>query len=330
MSEYAPAARPSVVVAPAPEALRPARPAWLEFLLRFSRNVFAVVGLFVIFGFIVVGIFGPWVAPYDYRAIVAPAEQAPSFQHLLGTDGLGRDQFSRMLHATRTALVVAPSVVIVALVLGMTLGLAAGYFRGWVDAVVMRLSDLLFAFPGTLFAILLASTLGPRMEALFKPFSWAKGFVRAGWPEFMVVVTALGLVGWAGLARLVRGQVLSVRETAFVEAARAIGVPSRQILLRHVLPNSLAPVIVAISMGLGGAILAESTFSFLGIGVQPPTPSWGSMIQQAVFQGYWRKAQAPWLVWAPGLAVAVLVFAFNFVGDGLNEALNPRGEQGKS
>ncbi|HBY99173.1 MAG: ABC transporter permease [Ardenticatenaceae bacterium] len=329
MTEFVPAARQGLVIAPAAETLRPPRPAWLEFWLRFSRNIFAVLGVVVIFGFLLVGIFGAWIAPYDYRAIVAPAEQAPDFQHLLGTDGLGRDQFSRMLNAARTALVVAPSVVIVALVLGMTLGLAAGYFRGWVDTVVMRLSDLLFAFPGTLFAILLASTLGPRVEALFKPLPWAKGFVRAGWPEFMVVVIALGLVGWAGLARLVRGQVLSVRETAFVEAARAVGVPDWKILLYHVLPNSLAPVVVAVSMGLGGAILAEATFSFLGIGVQPPTPSWGSMIQEGIFQGYWRKPEAPWLVWAPGLAVAVLVFAFNFVGDGLNEALNPRGERGK-
>lgn len=327
MAELAPAARPPKVIASAHKSMRAARPGWLEFWLRFSRNLFAVVGIFIILGFVLVGIFGPWVAPYDYRAIVAPAEQGPSFQHLLGTDGLGRDQFSRMLHAARTALVVAPSVVAVGLTMGMVLGLVAGYFGGWVDMLVMRISDLLFAFPGTLFAILLASTLGPRVEDLFAGFSWARGFVRAGWPEFLVVVFALGLVGWAGLARLVRGQVLAVRETAFVQAAHAIGVPTPRILFRHVLPNVVAPVIVAVSMGLGGAILAESTFSFLGIGVQPPTPSWGSMIQEAMSSGYWRRAQAPWLVWAPGLAVALLVFAFNFVGDGLNEALNPYGDR---
>jgi ABC-type dipeptide/oligopeptide/nickel transport system permease subunit len=305
------------------------RSPWVTFLLRFSRNIFAVLGVAIILGFIFIGLVGPLVAPYDYRAVVGPSESLPSLQHLLGTDRLGRDQFSRMLYAARTALVVAPLVVSVSLGLGVTLGLLSGYFGGWVDMLIMRLSDLIFAFPGLLFAILLAATLGPRIDEFFKPLVWARPFVRAGWPEFIVVVLALSTVGWAGMARLVRGQVLRLRELAYVEAARAIGASHWTILRRHILPNAIVPVIVAISMGLGGAILAESTLSFLGIGVQPPTPSWGQMIQQSMSEGYWRKAQAPTLVWAPGLAVAVLVFAFNFVGDGLNDALNPQNQQGK-
>ncbi|HYN88696.1 MAG TPA: ABC transporter permease, partial [Ardenticatenaceae bacterium] len=323
-------ARGPVLIAPPPGIARPARPAWLDFWLRFSRNFFAVLGLVMILGFIAVGLVGPFIAPYSYREqFIAPPEQSPSFQHLLGTDHLGRDQFSRMLHATRTALVVAPAVVVVALTLGLFLGLLAGFYGGWVDALIMRIGDLLFAIPGLLLPLLRASTIGPRFEEFFRQFRWARGLVQSGWPEFFVVVTALSLVGWAGLARLIRGQVLALRETAFVEAAEALGVPPRRILFRHILPNAIVPVVVAISMGLGGAILAESTLSFLGIGIQPPTPSFGAMIQEAMGLGYWRKAQAPWLVWAPGLVVAAMVFAFNFLGDGLNEALNPHRDRGK-
>ncbi|MDQ4075140.1 MAG: ABC transporter permease [Chloroflexota bacterium] len=292
------------------------------FWRRFSRNVLAVVGLVIIVIFVFVGVFAPWLAPYSYtEQDLANAEAPPSLEHPLGTDRLGRDQLSRLIWGARTAIIVAPAAVSIGLFLGLLLGSAAGFFGGWVDTMVMRTSDVLFAFPGLLFAILIAATVQPRIESWLLSYDSFRPFVHSGYAEFFVVIAALSIVGWPGLARLVRGQILSLREQAFVEAAYAIGVPPFRILTRHLLPNAITPVIVAISMGLGGAILAESTLSFFGIGIQPPTPSWGAMIF-GNFQ-YWRSASAPWLVWAPGLVVGILVFAFNFVGDGLNDALNP-------
>ncbi len=293
---------------------------WLAFWRRFSRNILAVVGLIVICIFVFVGLFASWLAPYSYtEQNLANAEAAPSLAHPLGTDRVGRDQFSRIIWGARTALIIAPATVVLGLALGLVLGSAAGYFGGWVDAVIMRISDVLFAFPGLLFAILIASAVQPRLEASLMQYEALKPLVRSGYAEFFVVVAALSMVGWPGLARLVRGQILSLREQPFVEAAHAIGVSPWGVLTRHLLPNALTPIVVSVSMGLGGAILAESTLSFFGIGIQPPTASWGAMIFSN-FE-FWRSLSAPWLVWAPGFVVGALVFAFNFVGDGLNEAL---------
>ncbi len=303
------------------QPLKPRRAPWLAFWRRFSRNVLAVGGLLIILVFVFVGLFASWLAPYSYtEQDLANVEASPSLAHPLGTDRLGRDQFSRLIWGARTAIIVAPATVAVGLVLGLLLGSAAGFFGGWVDTLVMRVSDVLFAFPGLLFAILIAATIQPRIEAWLLGYDALRPFVRSGYAEFFVVIMALSLVGWPGLARLIRGQILSLREQPFIEAAYAIGVPPWRILTRHLLPNALTPVVVSLSMGLGGAILAESTLSFFGIGIQPPTASWGAMIF-ANFS-YWRSGSAPWLVWAPGIVVGVLVFAFNFVGDGLNEALN--------
>jgi ABC-type dipeptide/oligopeptide/nickel transport system permease subunit len=216
---------------------------------------------------------------------------------------------------------VAPSATIVGLVLGLVFGSLAGYFGSWVDSLVMRVVDVLFAFPGMLFAILIAATIQPRIEAGLLQFEGLKSFVKAGYAEFLVVILALSFVGWAGMARLIRGQMLTLKEQQFIEAARAIGVRPWRIITRHLLPNAQAPIIVSVSMGLGGAILAETTLSFLGIGINPPTPSWGSMIFQNL--NFWRHPAAPVLLWFPGLIVASLIFAFNFIGDGLHEALNP-------
>ncbi|MGH2543753.1 MAG: ABC transporter permease [Ardenticatenaceae bacterium] len=301
----------------------PARPAPIAlFWRRFSRNVLAVFGLVVVALFVFVGLFAPWLAPYSYtEQDLGQTEAPPSLEHPLGTDRLGRDQFSRIIWGARTALIVAPTTVLLGFVLGLVLGSAAGFFGGWVDTVVMRVSDVLFAFPGLLFAMLLAATIQPRIETGLLQYEFLESFVRSGYAEFFVVVAALSMVGWPGLARLVRGQILSLREQPFIEAAHATGVPPWRILTHHLLPNAMTPVIVALSMGMGGAILAESTLSFFGIGIQPPTASWGAMIF-ANFS-FWRSLSAPWLVWAPGIVVGLLVLAFNFVGDGLNEALNP-------
>ncbi|MCB0076521.1 MAG: ABC transporter permease [Anaerolineales bacterium] len=294
--------------------------AWRRFWQRYRRNKFAVLGAVIVLLFVMVGLFAPWLAPYSYtEQELTNTQAAPSLAHPFGTDRLGRDQFSRLIWGARTALIVAPATVIVGLTLGLVLGSAAGFFGGWVDQLVMRVSDVLFAFPGLLFAILLAATVQPRIEGWLSQYEALKPFVRSGYAEFFVVIFALSMVGWPGLARLIRGQILALREQPFVEAAHAIGVPPWRILLRHLLPNALTPVIVSVSMGLGGAILAESTLSFFGIGIQPPTASWGAMIF-ANFS-FWRQPSALWLVWAPGLVVGSLVFAFNFIGDGLNEAL---------
>lgn len=300
----------------------PARSRWWEFWRRFARNPLAVVGLVIVLGMVFTGLFAPWLAPYDPTAVDYTAvEQMPSLRHPLGTDDHGRDQLSRIVWGARTAIIVAPTATIVGLVLGLFFGALAGYFGGWMDGAIMRLVDILFAFPGLLFAILIAATIQPRIEAWLLGFERLESFVKAGYAEFMVVILALGLVGWAGLARLLRGQILRLREEQFIEAARACGVPSSRIILRHLLPNAMAPIIVSLSMGLGGAILAETTLSFMGIGINPPTPSWGAMIYQNF--NFWRHPAAPMLLWFPGLVVASLVFAFNFVGDGLHEALNP-------
>jgi len=217
---------------------------------------------------------------------------------------------------------VAPSATFVGVALGLLMGALAGYFGGLVEAVIMRLADILFAFPGLLFALLVAATLQPGIEGWLKTIEPLQGFVKAGYAEFLVVIIALSAVGWPGMARLVRGQILSLKEEQFVEAARAIGASPWHIIRRHLLPNALPPIVVSVSMGMGGAILAEATLSFFGIGIRPPTPSWGSMIYDNY--SFWRHPAAPVLLWAPGLVVALLVFAFNFVGDGLNEALRPR------
>jgi len=306
--------------------IAPARSRWWDFWRRFAQNPLAVIGLIIVIAWVFTGLFAPWLAPYDpnqtnYNAV----EQLPSLLHPLGTDDHGRDQLSRIIWGARTALIVAPSATVVGVFLGLVLGAVAGYFGGWVDALVMRVADILFAFPGLLFAILIAATIQPRIEAWLKQFPSLKPMVKAGYAEFLVVILALSVVGWAGLARLVRGQILAVKEKEFVEAARAIGARPARIILRHILPNAIAPVIVSLSMGMGGAILAEATLSFLGIGINPPTPSWGAMIYQNF--NFWRHPMAPLLLWTPGLVVATLIFAFNFVGDGLHEALNPQLER---
>jgi len=275
---------------------------WSDAFDRLRRNKMAMLGLAVILLLVVLAMAGPALAPYGYneqRLIAGEVNRGPGWAHLLGTDDFGRDVFSRILYGARTALAVGVIVVGIELVIGLTVGSLAGYYGAWHDALFMRLTDIMFAFPGLLFAIMIVAVLGPGLTNVF---------------------VALGVVSWPGMARLVRGQVLSIRQRDYVEAARAVGGSARRIILVHVLPNSLGPIVVAASLGMGTAILAESSLSFIGIGVQAPAPSWGSMINEAMNE--WRTA--PHLVLAPGAVIAVVVFAFNFLGDGLNDALNPR------
>jgi peptide/nickel transport system permease protein len=295
------------------------RSQWGELWRRLRRNRPAVLGLIIAAFMYVTALFAPWLAPYGYdEQNLDAVEQPPSWAYPLGTDEVGRDLLSRIIWGTRSAAFVSITVILVNLALGVPLGTLAGYFHGWVDTLIMRLADVLFAFPGLLFVFFIAATIKPSILAWVK----AVGLIdlaRSGYVDYLVVIVALGLVGWPGLARLVRGQILSLKEQEFIVGARAIGASTWRIMFRHLLPNALPPLIVAISMGIGGIIISESTLSLLGIGLQPPNPSWGGMIYSNY--RYWRTR--PHLVIVPGLVLAAAVFAFNFLGDGLNEALNP-------
>jgi ABC-type dipeptide/oligopeptide/nickel transport system permease subunit len=299
------------------------RSQWGELWRRLRRNRPAVVGLIIAVLMYVTALFAPWLAPYGYdEQNLDAVEQPPSWAYPLGTDEVGRDLLSRIIWGTRSAAFVSITVTLVNLALGVPLGTLAGYFHGWVDTLIMRLADILFAFPGLLFVLFIAATIKPSIIAWVKAVGLTD-LARSGYVDYLVVIAALGLVGWPGLARLVRGQILSLKEQEFIVGAQAIGASIWRIMFRHLLPNALPPLIVAISMGIGGIILSESTLSLLGIGLQPPNPSWGAMIYSNY--RYWRTR--PHLVIVPGLVLAAVVFAFNFLGDGLNEALNPHLDQ---
>jgi ABC-type dipeptide/oligopeptide/nickel transport system permease subunit len=262
----------------------------------------------------ILAVLAPIVAPYPYYTQdLSQIRQAPSAQLLLGTDSVGRDVLSRILYGAGISLLVALVVELIELLIGVTLGTLAGYLGGKVDAVIMRITDIFFAFPDILMAILImaAVTIRSMGEASSQ---------QSAIKSLVYVFMALGIVGWPGMARLVRGQVLSLKERDFVQAARAIGASDFHIVIRHILPNTLSPIIVSLTVGVAGIIMAEATLSFLGIGIQPPYPSWGSMISDA--KSYLR--QQPWLVFAPAGALSLTVLAFNFLGDGLRDALDPK------
>jgi ABC-type dipeptide/oligopeptide/nickel transport system permease subunit len=219
----------------------------------------------------------------------------------MGTDIQGRDVWARLVYGARVSLAVGVISQGIALFLGVTLGLLAGFYGRWVDELVMRLADVTLAFPTLLLLIAMVAALQPSMPVVF---------------------ATIGVVGWAGMARLVRGQVLVVRQLEYVQAVRALGAVDRRILLRHVLPNVIAPVVIAATLGVAGAIMAEAALSFLGLGVQPPTPSWGSMIADG--RDLSQLREAPWTSLFPGLAIGAAVLGFNLLGDALRDALDPR------
>lgn len=301
---------------------RPRRTLWGDLWYRLRRNRPAMVGLVIIGLMYFTAVFAPQIAPYQYDKIdLENVRAAPSLEHLLGTDELGRDVFSRIVWAARSAAFVSVTVTVFGLILGIFFGVLSGYLGGWVDTLIMRLSDVLFAFPGLLFVFFIAATIKPGLEAWVKSIG-LRELARSGYLDYLVVIIALGLVGWPGLARLIRGQLLSLKKRDYVLAAQAIGVPTWRIMLRHLLPNAMPPVIVAVSGGVGGIILSEATLSFLGIGLQPPNPSWGAMLYQ--YYGYWRQPGLWPLLFIPAAVLVAIVLAFNFLGDGLNEALNPQ------
>ena len=265
----------------------------------------AVIGVSVVVLITGAALLAPLLAAHDPTRIdLAARLQGPSAAHWLGTDVQGRDVWARLVFGARVSLAVGVLSQSIALFLGVTLGLVAGYYGRWVDEVVMRLADVTLAFPTLLLLIAMVAALQPSMGVVF---------------------ATIGIVGWAGMARLVRGQVLVVRQLEYVQAVRALGAVDRRILLGHVLPNVIAPVVIAATLGVAGAIMAEAALSFLGLGVQPPTPSWGAMIADGRDLSQLRSA--PWTSLFPGLAIGASVLGFNLLGDALRDALDPRHQQ---
>jgi oligopeptide transport system permease protein len=271
---------------------------------RLRRNRLALAGVCIFVFFVLVALLAPLVAPHD------PSEQnlretfaAPGWDHPMGTDNLGRDWFSRLLYGARISLTVGLFAQAVILTIGLPLGLLAGYWGRKADSAIMRFTDLVYAFPDLLLIILLRGVIGGSVFNLF---------------------LIIGLVGWVDVARLVRGQVLSLKEREFVEAARSLGATDGQIIVRHLLPNLMGPLIVVVAFGIPRAIFIEASLSFIGIGVNPGTPSWGAMVQE----GYAAIFAFPHLAVFPSIAVALLMLSLTFLGDGLRDALDPRTETG--
>ena len=272
----------------------------LLFRRRVARSRWTLAGLAVVAALALAAAAAPWLAPADpYHSELAVALRAPSTAFPLGTDAQGRDVLSRLLFGARLSLAVGLTSQVISLATGLLLGLLAGFRGRWVDAVVMRAADVTLAFPSLLLLIAVAAAVRPSLP---------------------VVCVVIGAVGWAGMARLVRGQVLVARGLDYVQAARALGASDVRLVARHVLPNVLGPVIVAATLGVGSAIMAEAALSFVGLGAQPPTPSWGAMIAE----GRDLLRVAPWVSLFPGLAIGLTVLGVNLVGDGLRDALDVR------
>ena len=303
------------------------RTLWEDAWMRFLKNKLAVIGLVVIMLFFLTALIGPFVAPYDFREQdIGNQFQGSTAAHLLGTDALGRDIFSRLIYGARTAAVVAIVSTAVSLLVALSIGATAGYARGRTDELLMWFTDVVMAVPGLLLAMLINAALKrPILAWLELMYEQTKNpfYLNTLWLDFLLLFGILGLIGWPGLARLIRGQVLSVGATAYVESAQAVGASSLRILTRHVVPNSMGPLVVAVTAGMGGAIVAESALSWIGIGVPPPNASWGIMLRDSL--QLWRSY--PHLLVAPAVAIGLMSVAFTFFGDGLNDALNPRLQQ---
>ena len=283
-------------------ALRTAqRSQWQMALERFRQHRPAVVGVFVLGALALLSAAAPLVSPYDpEKTALLLIYEPPSVTHPFGTDGLGRDLATRILYGGRVSLSIGLLAVAVAITVGTLVGTVAGFYGRWIDGVLMRLVDMMYSFPRLFLLILFG--------VLFKGMT------------LPVIVTVLGLLSWMTTARLVRASFLSLKHREFVEAARAVGAGDRRIIVRHILPNALAPIIVAATLGVAAAIIAESTLSFLGLGIQPPTPTWGNMLRDATGE----MEKAPWIAIFPGLFIFLAVVSINFIGDGLRDALDPR------
>ena len=302
-------------IAPTLTRARPAAGLWRDAWGRLRKNKLAMIGFVMVVALIIIAIIGPYIAPYPYqqqdlKAVVANGNKAlppGSPGHLFGTDVLGRDLLSRLLDGARISMSVALIAQVVVLIIGVPIGAIAGWVGGRTDNLLMRFTDVMYAFPDLLFIILLS--------VAFRETPFGKAL-----DGLLLVFVAIGLTIWVTVARLVRGQMLALKETEFVEAAKAIGVKDRTIITRHLLPNGMGPVIVAVTLGIPAAILAEATLAFLGIGVQAPRASWGSLI----VEGYRTIRVYPHLLFFPAIAIAIALVSFTFLGDGLRDALDPK------
>lgn len=272
-------------------------------LRRMKRDKAALAGTLIIILLVLAAALAPYITPYDpVKQNLEVMLEPPSLTHLLGTDQYGRDMFSRILYGCRYALVIGVAVVAIHFVVGVSLGLLAGYYGGWVESVIMRFVDVLLAIPSVVLAVTIAGFLGGGVQN---------------------VIIAVGAIGWRAYTRLVRAEVLAAKERTFVESARAIGCSNMRIILRHIMPYTLAPVIAYTSLGIATAILWAAALSFLGLGAQPPTPEWGAMLAD----GREFMEDGWWVATFPGLAIMITVIGFNFFGDALRNALDPKTEK---
>lgn len=279
------------------------RSGWMAFWVRFSRNKNGVLGALIILALVLVAVFAELVAPHSYSDQDLSKSLLPPLQGgLLGTDQFGRDLLSRLIYGSRASIEVGLIATGISIIIGTSLGAMAGYLGGWFDYLTEALVAITWAFPTVLMALFLVSVLGPSL---------------------INVMLAVGLVNWAAYTRVVRSQVLALKEADFVLAARLSGVQTWRLVFRHLVPNALSPVIVMASLGMANAILTEAALSFLGLGIQPPTPSWGSILADA------RSflTMAPWLSIFPGVAIMLTVLGFNLLGDGLRDVMDPRSRQ---
>ncbi|MBI2887795.1 MAG: ABC transporter permease [Chloroflexi bacterium] len=329
---------------------------WVLGWERFRRKKLAMISLVIILAFYLGGIAGPFFAPFSYSAqnldlsyqpawlaqplctVInvldasrRPPQHQPSVDHLLGTDRLGRDLFSRILWGMRTSVIVSLAAVLTgSIFLGVLLGALSGFVGRWVDTLIMRVGEIFLAFPGLLLVILISATLRPRVQQWVEGVQQAGGFsglVESGFVDYLVVFGAMAAFSWVGVARIIRGQILMLRALEYVQAARAIGATTSRLIFVHILPNTLNIIIIMLSSSLGGAIGSELVLSWLGVGIQPPTPSLGVMIwenqsQTLLFEQFACRVSPVFL--APIFIVSVVFFCFALFGDGLNDALNPR------
>ncbi len=273
---------------------------WADAWRRLRRNRLATLGAVVLAVVVIVSVAGPWFTPYAYDEQDTALEAVgPCAAHWLGTDVLGRDLLTRTLHGGRISLLVGIAATAVSLLIGVLYGAIAGFIGGRIDSIMMRLVDILYALPFTIFVIVLMVIFGR---------------------NFILMFCAIGAVEWLTMARIVRGQVMSLREKEFIEAATVMGLPRHQILLRHLIPNALGPIIVYATLTVPNVMLLEAFLSFLGLGVQPPMSSWGLLIKEGVE----TMEEFPWLLIFPSAALSITLFSFNFLGDGLRDALDPR------
>ncbi|AZU60949.1 nickel transporter permease [Neobacillus mesonae] len=275
-------------------------PPWKEAWRSFYKNRLAVIGLAIVIFFIIIALIAPWIAPYGFKEqVMSERMQAPSSKHWFGTDDFGRDIFSRVLYGARISLWVGFFSVLGSVVAGTFLGIVAGYYGRWVDTIISRIFDIMLAFPSILLAIAVVAILGPSLQN---------------------ALIAIAVINVPNFGRLVRSKVLSVKQEEYIMSARAIGMKDSRILFRHILPNSISPVIVQATLAIATAIIEAAALGFLGLGAQPPTPEWGKMLADS--KNY--ITNAPWTLFFPGMAIMLTVLGFNLMGDGLRDVLDPK------